>query len=361
MTFINPTALWGLLALSVPILVHLFHFRRYTTVYFSDVRLLSQMEEQRSTKSNLKRLLLLFLRMAAIVLVVMAFAQPVFHQENPLVDDIARNEILLIDNSLSMYEGENSSYDQTIKNITDYIEKSRSDQRFQLLGHDDIFNANVWYGKDSALALLGSIEPVAFARSLDDHWQEILPFRDSLDLSVKIFTDGQRNFLDTITEIDSLPVDLFIQESSLSSEDAASIDSVWWIDRPTVDDRSGSLAFALQIHQGDIASQVALSYGNVTLDSLYIPMDTIGLYTDTLEIEVRDMGWLSLTFALRNDPNEFNNEIPMGIYLPEMIDVLVVCEKSLPNSVKALNSVSDFAVAQTNLAAFLSKKLLRLC
>ena len=94
MTFINPTALWGLLALSVPILVHLFHFRRYTTVYFSDVRLLSQMEEQRSTKSNLKRLLLLFLRMAAIVLVVMAFAQPVFDQENPLVDDIARNEIL---------------------------------------------------------------------------------------------------------------------------------------------------------------------------------------------------------------------------------------------------------------------------
>ena len=356
MTFINPTALWGLLALSVPILVHLFHFRRYTTVYFSDVRLLSQMEEQRSTKSNLKRLLLLFLRMAAIVLVVMAFAQPVFHQENPLVDDIARNEILLIDNSLSMYEGENSSYDQTIKNITGYIEKSRSDQRFQLLGHDDIFNANVWYGKDSALALLGSIEPVAFARSLDDHWQEILPFRDSLDLSVKIFTDGQRNFLDTITEIDSLPVDLFIQESSLSLEDAASIDSVWWIDRPTVDDRSGSLAFALQIHQGDIASQVALSYGNVTLDSLYIPMDTIGLYTDTLEIEVRDTGWLSLTFALRNDPNEFNNEIPMGIYLPEMIDVLVVCEKSLPNSVKALNSVSDFAVSQTNLAAFLSKK-----
>ena len=48
---------------------------------------------------------------------------------------------------------------------------------------------------------------------------------------------------------------------------------------------------------------------------------------DTLEIE--EIRRLSLTFALRNDPNEFNNEIPMGIYLPEMIDVLVVCEKSL--------------------------------
>ncbi|MEC8757340.1 MAG: BatA domain-containing protein [Bacteroidota bacterium] len=355
MTFINPTALWGLLALSVPILVHLFHFRRYTTVYFSDVRLLSQMEEQRSTKSNLKRLLLLFLRMAAIFFVVMAFAQPVFDEDNPLVDDIARHEILWIDNSLSMYDGEASSYDQTVKELTTYLNNSSGDQRFQVLGHEEVFDPNLWYGKDSALSLLRSMEPVPFARSLNDRWQEILPFRDSLDLSIKIFTDGQRNFLDTIPGIDSLPVDLFIQESSKSSEDAATIDSVWWVDRPTVDNRSGSLAFALQIHQEDIASQVVLSYGSVTLDSLYIPMDTIGLFMDTLEIEVRDTGWLSFTFALRNDPNQYNNSIPLGIYLPELIDILVVSEDPFPKSIKALKSVSDFTIGQTNLSGFMAQ------
>ena len=325
-------------------------------MYFSDVRLLSQMEEQRSTKSNLKRLLLLFLRMASIFFVVMAFAQPVFDEDNPLDDDIARHEILLIDNSLSMYDGDTSSYDQTVKDLTVYINNSSGDRRFQLLDHEGVFNSNLWYGKDSALTILGSMEPVPFARSLNDRWQEIIPFRDSLDLSIKIFTDGQRNFLDTIPGIDSLPVDLFIQEPSLSSEDAATIDSVWWVDRPTVDNRSGSLAFALQVHKGDIVSQVTLSYGSVTLDSLYIPMDTIGLFTDTLEIEVRDTGWLSLTFALRNDPNQYNNTIPLGIYLPELVDVLVVSEDPFPKSIKALKSVSDFTVAQTSLAAFMAEK-----
>ena len=324
-------------------------------MYFSDVRLLSQMEEQRSTKSNLKRLLLLFLRLASIFLLVMAFAQPVFDQDNPLIDDIARHEILLIDNSLSMYDGQTSSYDQMVKDLTVYIDNSSADQRFQLLDHEAIFDANLWYGKDSALALLGLIEPVAFARPLDDRWQEILPFRDSLDLSVKIFTDGQRNFIDTITRIDSLPVDLFIEELPLPSEDAATIDSVWWVARPTVDNRSGSLAFALQIHKGEIASQVAVSYGGITLDSLYIPMDTMGLFADTLEIEVTDTGWLSLSFALRNDPNSYNNTIPLGIYLPEMIDILVVSNESFPKSVKALNSVSDFTVAQTTLVAFMDQ------
>lgn len=324
-------------------------------MYFSDVRLLSQMEEQRSTKSNLKRLLLLFLRMTAIFFVVMAFAQPVFDEDNPLVDDIALHEILWIDNSLSMYDGEASLYDQTIEDLTVYINKSSGDQRFQLLGHEEVFDPNLWYGKDSAISLLRSMEPVPFARSLNDRWQEILPFRDSLDLSIKIFTDGQRNFLDTIPGIDSLPVDLFIQESSLSSKDAATIDSVWWVDRPTVDHRSGSLAFALQIHQGDIASQVALSYGSVTLDSLYIPMDTMGLFMDTLEIEVRDTGWLSLTFALRNDPNQYNNSIPLGIYLPELIDILVVTEDPFPKSIKALKSVSDFTIGQTNMSGFMAQ------
>ena len=42
----------------------------------------------------------------------MAFAQPTFDQDNPLVDDVNRHEILWIDNSLSMYDGEASSYDQ---------------------------------------------------------------------------------------------------------------------------------------------------------------------------------------------------------------------------------------------------------
>ena len=324
-------------------------------MYFSDVRLLSQMEEQRSTKSNLKRLLLLFLRLAATLSVVMAFAQPVFDEDNPLVDDIALHEILWIDNSLSMYDGEASLYDQMVKDLTAYISKSSGDQRFQLLGHEEVFDPNLWYGKDSAISLLRSMEPVPFARSLNDRWKEILPFRDSLDLSIKIFTDGQRNFLDTIPGIDSLPVDLFIQESSLSSEDAATIDSVWWVDRPSVDHRSGSLAFALQIHQGDIASQVALSYGSVTLDSLFIPMGTMGLFMDTLEIEVRDTGWLSLTFALRNDPNQYNNSIPLGIYLPELIDILVVSEDPFPKSIKALKSVSDFTIGQTSLAGFMAK------
>ena len=355
MTFINPTALWGLLALSVPLLVHLFHFRRYTTVYFSDVRLLSQMEEQRSTKSNLKRLLLLLLRILAVFLIVVAFAQPVFNQDNPLVDDVKRHEILLIDNSLSMFDGEVSAYDRMLKDLTAYLENSSSDQRFQVLHHDVSFDPNLWYSRDSALVLLRSIAPVSFARPLDERWQEILPFRDSVDLSVKIFTDGQRNFLDTINDIGWLPVDLFIQESSSSATDAATIDSVWWIDRPTVDSRSGSLAFALQIHKNDIASQVAVHYGGKALDSLYTPLDTIGLFTDTLDIEVRDTGWLSLSFELQNDPNPFNNEIPLAIYLPEIIDVLVISEENFSQSAKALESVSGFTIDQVTLTSFMAK------
>ena len=93
--------------------------------------------------------------MASIFFVVLAFAQPVLDEEKSLVDDIARHEILLIDNSLSMYDGEASSYEQTVKDLTAYINNSSGDKRFQLLGHQGIFDPNFWYGKDSVLSLLG--------------------------------------------------------------------------------------------------------------------------------------------------------------------------------------------------------------
>ena len=65
-------------------------------MYFSDVRLLSQMEECASPR-GIQRSSVVTLEMVAIFFVAAgAFAQPVFDEDNPLVDDIARHEILWI-------------------------------------------------------------------------------------------------------------------------------------------------------------------------------------------------------------------------------------------------------------------------
>ena len=100
MGFANPAALWGLLALSVPILVHLFDFRRSVTVAYSDVRLLKNLVQQQSSTRNLKRWLLLLTRCLLIVLLTLAFAKPYFGASPKLGKREAVG--IFIDNSPSM-------------------------------------------------------------------------------------------------------------------------------------------------------------------------------------------------------------------------------------------------------------------
>ena len=77
MTFLNPLFLFSLLAVVLPLIVHIFSRRRVPEVSFSTLRFLegSQRRSMRSVK--LRRLLLLILRMIVVALVALAFSRPV--------------------------------------------------------------------------------------------------------------------------------------------------------------------------------------------------------------------------------------------------------------------------------------------
>ena len=292
MTFVNPSALWGLLALAVPVLVHLFHFRRYTTVYFSDVRLLSQMEEQRSTRSNLKRWLLLFTRLLIIFFMVMAFAQPILESDSSMIkSDVEGRELIIVDNSVSMFEGEDSPFSRAKVELEEYLLEAPSNQKYQVMGHGDFFEPTHWYGADSVLEIVSTMEALPYAKPLEEIIREVQSNKDSLPLEIKVFTDGQRNFIDVLDEWDDFSIGLHLHAPLYNTQDISSIDSLWWIRRPTADNQSASLGFQLEVHQPEKTTQVSISYGGLTLDSLIISPDTSGFCRDTLNFQLTDTGW----------------------------------------------------------------------
>ena len=75
MFFANPLFLIGLVAVAIPIAVHLFSFRRYRKVYFSNVDRIADLRDETRRSSRLRQLLLLAARILAIVFLVLAFAQ----------------------------------------------------------------------------------------------------------------------------------------------------------------------------------------------------------------------------------------------------------------------------------------------
>ena len=94
--------LWGLFALLIPILIHLFNFRRHKLVYFSNTAVLRSIQQENAKTRKLKYLVTLLLRCLFIAALVLAFAFP-YKPEKQLNVNTENNLVgIYIDNSMSM-------------------------------------------------------------------------------------------------------------------------------------------------------------------------------------------------------------------------------------------------------------------
>ena len=102
MRFLYPNMLWGLLALLIPIIIHLFNFRRHKLVYFSNTAVLRSIQQENAKTRKLKYLVTLLLRCLFIAALVLAFAFP-YRPEKQLNVNTAESLVgIYIDNSMSM-------------------------------------------------------------------------------------------------------------------------------------------------------------------------------------------------------------------------------------------------------------------
>src|ERR1700757_1756281 len=134
MSFLYPSFLFALAALSIPIIVHLFNFRRYKKIFFTNVRFLKEVQQESRAKSTLKRLLILTSRLLALGCLVMAFAQPILPGEH-VVKKGVRMISLYIDNSFSMQAAnKNGTLLEDAKHkATEIIKASSASDKFQIL------------------------------------------------------------------------------------------------------------------------------------------------------------------------------------------------------------------------------------
>ncbi|MCK4548569.1 MAG: BatA domain-containing protein [Candidatus Krumholzibacteria bacterium] len=104
MNFINPAFLFALTASAVPLLIHLLSRRRAREVPFSSLRFLERSDRKSMRRINLRRLILLALRTAAIALIALAFARPVITGRTASLfpGKEPKSVVVMIDRSYSM-------------------------------------------------------------------------------------------------------------------------------------------------------------------------------------------------------------------------------------------------------------------
>jgi Aerotolerance regulator N-terminal len=170
MSFLYPSFLFALSAIAIPIVIHLFNFRKFKTVYFSNVRFLKEVKEETRATSKLKHLIVLAARILTIIFIVLAFAQPFIPVENNKVRVGNKVISIFIDNSFSMeaINKNGSLLEEAKKRALEIISSFKPSDRFQLLTNDFEGRHQRLVNKEEFSTLLEGIRISPATRSLSE-------------------------------------------------------------------------------------------------------------------------------------------------------------------------------------------------
>ena len=101
MSFLNPILLFGLAAVSVPIVIHLLNRRKFQKVVWGAMRFLQTSVERNQRRMRMEDLILLALRCLLVALLALALARPAAKSLGAASSGKVTG-VILLDNSFSM-------------------------------------------------------------------------------------------------------------------------------------------------------------------------------------------------------------------------------------------------------------------
>jgi hypothetical protein len=230
MNFLFPAFLAALGVVLIPILLHLFHLRRFKTFYFSNLAFIKKLEVSSKSARKIKNLLVLISRVLALLFLVLAFAQPFWKQSGEQSEGQQEVRIIYIDNSYSMtaigVEGELMSQARTM--AKELISKDPVGSKFLIISNFFSGEEMRLLGQADAIDYIDALPLAPFPKSADAIFNRVEDLRKQLDITGEliVLSDGQQNQWQTEEAINiSYPVK-FVQLKPENSVNL-SVDSIW--------------------------------------------------------------------------------------------------------------------------------------
>jgi hypothetical protein len=199
MSFLYPSFLFALSALAIPIIIHLFNFRKFKKVYFPNVRFLKEVKEETQSKSRIKHLLVLLARILAISSLVLAFAQPFIPVAESNIVKGEQQVGIYIDNSFSMANlNENGRLMDDARNKAKEIVKAYSpNDKFLLTSNDFEGRHQRLASRDEMLEWLDEIKESPLHKTLNEilvRQKDVLSKSSQNRATSYIISDFQQSF-----------------------------------------------------------------------------------------------------------------------------------------------------------------------
>lgn len=189
MKLLFPEFLYALFLLVIPIIIHLFNFRRYKTIRFSQVRFLQNIQKKTQSTSKLKHILVLLSRCLAIIALVLAFCQPYISKDNTQVKKGKNGVNIYLDNSFSMQlKGEKGIHLETAKSkALSILDAYGASDRFRILTNDFESQHNRWLSKDDFISELQDIDYSPAAKTISQVVQRMTESNSSEELQEQYY------------------------------------------------------------------------------------------------------------------------------------------------------------------------------
>ncbi len=134
MSFLNPIFLFALVAVGLPLVIHLLNLRKPKRVQFSTIAFFKELQKTTIRKIKIKRLLLLAIRLLAIACLAMVLARPFLPPSLNLNAETNQPALyaILVDNSISMSRigSKGPLLDQAKEVIKSIVEAGEENDRF---------------------------------------------------------------------------------------------------------------------------------------------------------------------------------------------------------------------------------------
>ena len=330
MNFLFPTFLIGLTAIAIPIIIHLFNFRKYKKVYFTNVQFLKELKQESDSKSKLKEWLILLMRILAITCLVFAFAQPFIPGKTKAIQGEKAISIYL-DNSFSM---ESTNKKGTLLEnaklyATEIANTFNASDKFQLLTNDFEGKHQRLISKEEFIEQLNEVKISSATKSLADvlkRQQDFLENSSSKNKRLFLLSDFQKNT--TVFNKTDIDTNLVITCIPIASTEVNNvyIDSVWF-ETPVQQFGTQQIIHATVINKSnkDIENgtlKLFINNQQVSLNSFNI---TAGNKADvSIGFTVKDKGINKGTLKIEDYPITYDDQFYFSFSAQTTIHVLVI-------------------------------------
>lgn len=257
MNFVYPGFLFALFAISIPVIIHLFRFRRFRTVFFPNIAFLEQLSEASDRESRLKHLLVLFARILAIIFLVLAFARPYIPAEGETISPEGNAVGVYIDNSYSMeaLSDQGGLLDEARSRALEIAEMYGAGDRFLLLTNDFEGQHQRFVSRQEFMEMVMQVEASATVRSVAEvatRKSELFADEPAVNQRAYYLSDFQKS-TSGLDELDSSPVPSawFIPLEARRSDNVF-IDSLWFDSPVHLADEQVSLSVRIRNDGGQI-------------------------------------------------------------------------------------------------------------